>query len=192
MDHGFWSVCVASSWVQTAKACLAGAPVKVCAVIGFPLGSTATKAKSAETAIAVVDGADELDMVVNLGALKSGDLEAVTKDISEVVAAANGRTVKVILETCYLTDAEKRAGAAAAVAGGGAFVKTSTGFGPGGATTADVALLRSVVGPSIGVKASGGIRDLETARSMILAGANRLGTSSGIAIVRGLSGSADY
>lgn len=197
--HGFWSVCVAGAWVKTARAALGRHAVKVCAVVGFPLGNSATAAKAAETAAAVADGADEIDMVINIGALKSGDMTAVKDDIEAVVSAASGRPVKTILETCYLTDIEKVAAAKAAVTAGAGFVKTSTGFGSGGATVADVALLRAAVGPRVGVKASGGVRDLATAAAMVAAGATRLGTSSGVALTmefsRGKPGSeilADY
>lgn len=183
IENAFWSVCVAGAWVKTARVALHGHQVKVCAVVGFPLGNSAAAAKAAETSAAVADGADEIDMVVNIGALKSGDMAVVCDDIRAVVAAAGGRPVKVILETCYLTDGEKAAAAKAAVSAGAAFVKTSTGFGSGGATIADVALLRATVGPNVGVKASGGVRDLATAAAMVAAGATRLGTSSGVALM---------
>jgi deoxyribose-phosphate aldolase len=186
--HGFWSVCVAGAWVAKARATLAGTPVKVCAVVGFPLGNAASAAKLAEAEAAVRDGADEIDMVINIGAAKAGDFATVAADVRAVVAACGGRPVKTILETCYLTDDEKVAAAKAAVAAGAAFVKTSTGFGSGGATVADVALLRSAVGPVIGVKASGGIRDLATAAAMVGAGATRLGTSSGVSLMAELAG----
>ena len=182
--HGFWSVCIAPTWIVHAKTVLRGTSVKICTVVGFPLGNTSAAAKAAETAATIVDGADEIDMVINLGALKSGDLRALTADIAGVVGAADGRLVKTILETCYLTDEEKITAAKAAVDAGADFVKTSTGFGSAGATTADIALLRAAVGPRIGVKASGGIRDLKTAVAMVEAGATRLGLSSGIAVLR--------
>lgn len=167
-----------------AKAVLQGTPVKICTVVGFPLGNTSAAAKAAETAAMIKDGADEIDMVINLGALKSGNIQALTADIAGVVRAADGRLVKTILETCYLTDDEKIVAARAAVDAGADFVKTSTGFGSAGATTADIVLLRAAAGPRIGVKASGGIRDLKTTAAMVKAGATRLGLSSGIAVLR--------
>ncbi len=183
--YGFASVCVNPSKVALASRLLAGSPVKVCTVVGFPLGATTARVKAAETREAVENGADEIDMVINIGALKSGDYDTVKKDIEAVVKAAGGRTVKVILETALLTDEEKKAACRLAKEAGAHFVKTSTGFGPGGATLHDVALMRSVVGPEMGVKASGGVRDLETARKMVLAGATRIGASASVAIVRG-------
>ncbi|MBM3512725.1 MAG: deoxyribose-phosphate aldolase [Alphaproteobacteria bacterium] len=186
--HGFWSVCVAGTWVATAHMAVRGSPVKVCAVVGFPLGNASSTAKAAETAAAVKDGADEIDMVINLGALKAGDIDTVTSDIRNIVTVAAGRPVKTILETCFLTDGEKRIAAKAAVAAGAAFVKTSTGFGRGGATVADVTLLRQAVDAGTGVKASGGIRDLATATAMVAAGATRLGTSASVALMSELAG----
>jgi deoxyribose-phosphate aldolase len=182
---GFASVCVNGFWVSAAAQQLAGSDVKVCTVVGFPLGAMATSAKQAEAEIALRDGAAELDMVLNVGALKSGDFNAVRDDIAAVAepARASGAIVKVILETCLLTDDEKVAACRLAVDGGAAFVKTSTGFGSAGATTADISLMRATVGPDIGVKASGGIRTLDQFRSMVAAGANRIGASSGVAIV---------
>jgi len=188
--HRFHSVCIAPYWVLPARAALSGSGVKICTVVGFPLGNTSTAAKAAETRTAVSDGADEVDMVINIGALKSGNIDAVRVDIAAVVAETGGRPVKTILETCLLSDAEKIAAAKAAVAAAASFVKTSTGFSTGGATVQDVELLRRVVGPAMGVKASGGIRDLATAASMVRAGASRLGTSSGVALMRDLGGEA--
>lgn len=188
--HRFHSVCIAPFWALLARTIVAGSGVKVCTVIGFPLGNTSTAAKAAETRAAIADGANEIDMVINIGALKSGSIDAVRVDIAAVVAETAGRPVKTILETCLLTDAEKIAGAKAAVAAGAAFVKTSTGFSTGGATLEDVSLLRKTVGPAIGVKASGGIRDLTTAFAMVRAGANRLGTSSGVALMKEMGGEA--
>lgn len=158
--------------------------VRVCTVIGFPLGAMLREAKAAEAALAVKLGADELDMVMNVGWLKAGEDRLVLADIRQVVDAANGRPVKVIIETCLLTDVEKERATALVVEAGAAFVKTSTGFSTGGATVADVALLSRVAAGRVGVKASGGVRDYATAVQMIQAGATRIGTSSGVAIVR--------
>ena len=158
--------------------------VKVCTVVGFPLGATATKVKAYETGLAVEAGAQEIDMVINIGALKDGDYAFVENDIREVVKAATDKAiVKVIIEACYLSDDEKVAACKLAMTAGAHYVKTSTGFGTHGATKEDVALMRKTVGETIGVKASGGIKDLRTALAMIEAGATRIGTSSGIAIV---------
>jgi deoxyribose-phosphate aldolase len=158
-------------------------------VIGFPLGATSTFAKVAEARDAIAAGATEIDMVLNVGALKSGRFEEVLKDIRGVVEACRGRAiVKVILETGLLTDDEKIKACELCKAGGADFVKTSTGFGPGGATVADITLMRQVVGPEMGVKASGGVRDLAAVRSMIAAGATRIGASSSVAIVSGSTG----
>ena len=190
VTHGFWSVCIAPFWVPFASGILSGSAAKVCTVIGFPLGNTSTAAKAAETSLAVQNGAGEIDMVINIGALKSGDRDAVRADIAAVVAAAAGAPVKAIFETCLLTDGEKVAAAQIAVAAGASFVKTSTGFSTGGASVADVALLRKTVGAGVGVKASGGVRDLATAAAMVRAGANRLGTSSGVALMKELEGQA--
>lgn len=186
LQYGFAAVCIHGYWVRTAARLLQGSPVRVCTVAGFPLGAMAPEAKRAETEIAVGDGAQEIDMVLNIGALKSGELDAVRQDIEGVVqaAAAGGARVKVILECALLSDAEKRTASLLAKQAGAAFVKTSTGFGTGGATPEDVRLLREVVGPELGVKASGGIRTLEDVRRMVEAGANRIGTSSGVAIAR--------
>lgn len=182
-EFGFASVCVNPGQVACAAAELVGTAVKVCTVIGFPLGATTSFAKAFEARDAVASGAGELDMVLNIGALKAGDYELVLQDISAVVAAAGGRLVKVILETGLLTDAEKVEACRLAQSAGASFVKTSTGFGHGGATVEDIKLMRATVGPKMGVKASGGIRDRETALRMVEAGATRLGTSSGVAIV---------
>jgi len=165
-QHQFAAVCVNPTWVRRAAQLLAGTGVKVCTVIGFPLGATTPAAKAAETRDAVAGGAAEVDMVLNIGALKSGELELVRQDIAAVVEAAGGALVKVILETGLLSDAEKVTACKLSVAAGAHFVKTSTGFGPGGATLEDVALLRQTVGPAIGVKASGGVRDRATAVAM--------------------------
>lgn len=184
--YGFYAVCVNPYWVRTAAKRLEGTPVKVCTVIGFPLGATPTAVKVYETKQALSDGANEVDMVLNIGALKSGHESAVRDDIAAVVQAVEGKAlVKVILETGLLTDEEKALACRLAKEAGAHYVKTSTGFGPGGATVADVRLMREVVGAEMGVKASGGVRDAQTARAMIGAGATRIGTSSGVAIVTG-------
>jgi len=184
--HHFWSVCVNPFWVPRVRRELDGTPVRICTVIGFPLGATSTRAKAAEAEQAIRDGAHELDMVLNVGALKSQNVQAVLDDIRAVVDIAKGKAlVKVILETGLLTDAEKIKACQISIEAGADFVKTSTGFGPGGATVADIALMRQTVGPHMGVKASGGVRDFQTALAMIDAGATRIGTSSGIAILSG-------
>lgn len=185
LTYQFASVCVNPHWVPLAAQLLKGSPVKVCTVIGFPLGATSTAAKAFEAADAIAHGAQEVDMVLNIGALKSGDLDTVQQDIAAVVEAARGKAlVKVILETGLLTRDEKITACRLAKAAGADFVKTSTGFGHGGATVEDVALMRETVGPEMGVKASGGVRDAATARAMIQAGANRIGASAGVSIVR--------
>ncbi|MEM8902760.1 MAG: deoxyribose-phosphate aldolase [Actinomycetota bacterium] len=185
VEHRFMAVCVNPTWVRRCAARLDGSDVRVCTVIGFPLGATTTATKVGEAVEVAELGATELDMVLNVGALRSGDRAAAGDDIAAVVAAGHGAgaLVKVILETVLLTDDEKVSAARLAVAAGADFVKTSTGFGGGGATTHDVALLRETVGRDVGVKASGGVRSREAAQDMIVAGASRLGTSSGIAIV---------
>jgi deoxyribose-phosphate aldolase len=184
-QYGFASVCINPGWVKLARELLSGSRVMVCTVVGFPLGATTTTTKAIETRDAVANGADEIDMVINVGALKAKDFERVREDIAAVVEAAGGRTVKVILETALLTDDEKRKACELSVEAGAHFVKTSTGFGPSGATAADIALMRGVVGPNIGVKASGGIRDAAAARKMVEAGATRVGASASVAIVTG-------
>ena len=189
-EYGFWSVCVNSGWVRRAKEQLQGSAVKVCCVVGFPLGAMDAESKAFETRQAVAHGADEIDMVLNLGALKSGDLALVEQDIRGVVQAAPGRITKVILETGLLTDAEKVQTCLICKAAGAGFVKTSTGFAKGSAATeADIALMRKTVGPDMGVKASGGVRSLADAQMMLAAGATRIGASSGVAIVTGGMGS---
>ncbi|MFY9500595.1 MAG: deoxyribose-phosphate aldolase [bacterium] len=184
-QYGFRAVCVNPSQVVNAVEFLAGSEVRVATVIGFPLGATTSLTKAREAEEAVAAGAAELDMVINIGALKEGRLDYVRDDIKAVVRAARGALVKVILETCYLTDEEKVLACRAAAEAGANFVKTSTGFGPGGATLEDVRLLRANIPPTMEVKASGGIRDIEAARAFIAAGATRLGTSAGVAIVKG-------
>lgn len=183
-EYGFCSVCVNSAFVSYCAKLLEDTDVKVCTVIGFPLGAMSTAAKAAEARIAVEDGADELDMVIAVGMIKSGDWDYVEKDIRAVVEAAKDRAiVKVILETCLLTDEEKEKACLVSRGAGAAFVKTSTGFSTGGATVEDVALMRRTVGESMHVKASGGIRCLKDAKEMLNAGADRIGASAGIAIV---------
>jgi deoxyribose-phosphate aldolase len=191
-EHGFASVCVNPYWVARAAERLKGTGVKVCTVVGFPLGATTKEAKAFETKQAIQNGASEIDMVMNIGALKSGDLEAVREDIQAVVEAADGLLVKVILETGLLNDEEIRVASEKAKAAGAHFVKTSTGFGHGGATVEAVRIMREAVGREMGVKASGGIRDLETAQRMVEAGATRIGASSSVAIVTGGQGNSGY
>lgn len=188
-EYQFASVCVNPYWVTTAANELQGSNVGITTVIGFPLGANSTFTKIAEARDAIAAGATELDMVMNIGALKSGEFEVVKKDIEGVVLAAKGQTlVKVIIETGYLTDEEKKKACILAKMAGADFVKTSTGFGPGCATPEDVALMREAVGPDIGVKASACVRDLDTARKVVAAGATRIGASSGVAIVKGKTG----
>ena len=180
--------CVQPCWVAVAAAALAGVDARVASVVGFPHGCDASEVKARATALAIADGAGEIDMVMNFGALKSAHASLVAADIEAVVIAAQGAPVKVILETAALTDDEKALACRLAVEAGAAFVKTSTGFHPaGGATLADVRLLRAAVGPSRGVKASGGIRTLEQALAMIDAGANRIGTSASAAMLAACS-----
>jgi deoxyribose-phosphate aldolase len=188
-DFNFGAVCVNPYWVRLASKELAASSVKVAAVAGFPLGANETAVKMMETSRAIDEGAREIDMVMNIGALLSGDADSVERDIAEIVAASHERhaIVKVILETALLDDEQKKHACALAKRAGADFVKTSTGFGPGGATIADVALMRGVVGSHIGVKASGGIRTWEDCRAMIAAGATRIGTSSGVAILSAIS-----
>lgn len=181
-EYGFMSVCVNSYYTAFAAENLAGSDVKVCTVVGFPLGQMSTKAKAAETELAVKDGADEIDMVINVGALRDKEYDVVCNDIREVKKACGQALLKVIIETCLLTDEEKVKACELAREAGADFVKTSTGFSTGGATAHDVALMRKTVGDSMGVKASGGIRDKETAQKMVEAGASRLGTSAATAI----------
>jgi deoxyribose-phosphate aldolase len=184
-QYRFASVCVNPYWVPLVKAELAGSPVKVCTVVGFPLGATSTEAKVCETADAIRAGAQEIDMVINIGALRSGETDAVRQDIASVVHAshAGGAIVKVILETALLDDAQKRIASQLAKAAGADFVKTSTGFSTAGATVHDIELMRAAVGPTMGVKASGGIRSLEDLKSMAAAGATRIGASASVKIV---------
>lgn len=187
VEHGFRSVCIAPAWIRLASRLTRSSSTGVAAVIGFPHGNTLSSVKAYEAEAAIEAGADELDMVVNVGSLRSGDLALVTDDIAGVVASARKPSreilVKVILETGFLTDEQKEAGCRAAMDAGADMVKTSTGFGPGGATVEDVRLLRRVVGDRLGVKAAGGIRDLKTAIALIEAGATRLGCSSSIRLM---------
>ncbi|MCZ6631401.1 MAG: deoxyribose-phosphate aldolase [Actinobacteria bacterium] len=189
-QYGFASVCINPTWVKRAANNLRGTKVPVCTVIGFPLGATTTDIKATETRKALRDGAREIDMVINVGALKSGDHELVYNDIVKVVDAAHetGAICKVILETALLTDEEKVIASALAKRAKADFVKTSTGFGPGGATVYDVALMRETVGPDMGVKASGGVRTANDLEDMIAAGATRIGASAGVQIVGGTDG----
>jgi len=182
-QHGFFSVCVNSVHVPLVAAELEGSDVAVCAVVGFPLGAMASAVKAAEAAWAVEHGADEIDMVIDVGALKEGRHDVVRDDIAAVRKGAGRAGLKVIIETCLLTDAEKRTVCSLAAEAGADFVKTSTGFSTAGATVEDIRLMRAVVGPDMGVKASGGVRTFEAAQAMIAAGASRIGTSSGIALV---------
>lgn len=185
-QYHFASVCVNPNYIKFVAEQLAGSGVAPCVVIGFPLGATTPEVKAEETNTVIAAGAKEVDMVINVGAVKSGDWNLVKRDIEAVVGAARGRAlVKVIIETCLLTDEEKVKVCTICKLAGADFVKTSTGFSTGGATVEDVRLMRQTVGPNVGVKASGGVRDYETAVAMIKAGANRLGTSSGAKIAAG-------
>ncbi len=185
-EHRFATVCVNPTWVALAARRLRGTGVGVCSVVGFPLGATTADVKAYETRRAIGDGASEIDMVINVGALKSGELRLVEQDIEAVASAcrACGATSKVIIEAALLSDDEKVTACTLAKAAGADFVKTSTGFGPGGATVADVALMRRVVGDAMGVKAAGGVRDLGQVQAMVAAGASRVGASAGVRIVR--------
>ncbi|HKV38856.1 MAG TPA: deoxyribose-phosphate aldolase [Blastocatellia bacterium] len=191
-EYGFASVCLNPVWVREAACALRGSGVKVCTVVGFPLGANNADTKAYEVRRAIFDGARELDMVINIGALKSGDDDLVLKDIGGVVQACHeaGCLTKVILENALLTDEEKVRACLLAKVAGADFVKTSTGFSKGGATAADISLMRSVVGPAIGVKAAGGVRDYEQAQEMIRAGATRIGASVGVKIVQEAGGAA--
>jgi deoxyribose-phosphate aldolase len=184
-QYAFASVCVNPYWVPLVKAELSGSPVKVCTVVGFPLGATTTESKVAETAGALRAGAQEIDMVINVGALRSGDTDAVKNDIQSVVRVAHeaGAIVKVILETALLDDTQKTVACHISKAAGADFVKTSTGFSTSGATAHDIALMRAAVGPHLGVKASGGIRTLQDVQAMTAAGATRIGASASVKIV---------
>ncbi|SER83467.1 deoxyribose-phosphate aldolase [Psychrobacillus sp. OK032] len=191
--YTFASVCVNPTWVSVSAELLKGSPVKVCTVIGFPLGASTSAVKAFETTNAIENGAEEIDMVINVGALKDQDYNLVQKDIEAVVQAAKEKAiVKVILETCLLTDEEILRASEISKLAGADFVKTSTGFSTGGATVNAVKLMRSAVGPELGVKASGGVRSLSDLQSMVDAGATRIGASSGVEIVQGLESKSDY
>ncbi|ADX24645.1 deoxyribose-phosphate aldolase [Streptococcus dysgalactiae] len=183
--YDFASVCVNPCWVAYAAEALKDSDVKVCTVVGFPLGATTSATKAFETKDAIANGADEIDMVINIGLLKQGDDQAVEDDMRAVVEASGDKLVKVIIEACLLTDEEKVRACQLAVKAGVDFVKTSTGFSTGGATISDVKLMRQTVGPDIGVKAAGGARSLEDAMAFIEAGATRIGTSAGVTIMKG-------
>ncbi|CEP81587.1 deoxyribose-phosphate aldolase [Paraclostridium sordellii] len=185
-EYNFFSVCINPANIEFAKKELEGSSVKVCTVIGFPLGANTSEVKAFETKDAIKKGADEVDMVINIGALKDKDYDYVLNDIKAVVDAANKEAlVKVIIETCYLTDDEKKIACELSVKAGADFVKTSTGFGTGGSTPEDIKLMREVVGPNIGVKASGGVRSQEDAKAVIKAGCSRIGASASVAITKG-------
>lgn len=183
--YDFASVCVNPCWVAYAAEALKDSDVKVCTVVGFPLGATTSATKAFETKDAIANGADEIDMVINIGLLKQGDDQAVEDDMRAVVEASGDKLVKVIIEACLLTDEEKVRACQLAVKAGVDFVKTSTGFSTGGATISDVKLMHQTVGPDIGVKAAGGARSLEDAMAFIEAGATRIGTSAGVTIMKG-------
>ncbi|MEG0296885.1 MAG: deoxyribose-phosphate aldolase [Clostridium sp.] len=193
LEYKFASVCVNPSRVKQSSELLKDSEVEVCTVIGFPLGATSTKAKAYETEEAINDGATEVDMVINVGRLKERDLKYVLEDIKAVVDAAKGKALtKVIIESCLLTDEEKVIACELSKQAGADFVKTSTGFSTGGATASDIKLMRTVVGPAIGVKASGGVRTQEDALLMIENGATRIGASASIAICEGLASNSTY
>jgi len=191
-EFEFASVCVNPTWVKYSAELLKDSKVKVCTVIGFPLGASTSEVKAFETKNAIENGAEEIDMVINIGALKNQEFDLVRDDIKQVVDAANGTLVKVIIETCLLSDEEKVKACELSVEAGADFVKTSTGFSTGGATAEDVALMRKTVGPTVGVKASGGVRNLQDMQKMIEAGATRIGASSGVAIINGLTSDSNY
>ena len=192
IDNDFWSVCINPTWIEMAKKQLAGSDVKICTVIGFPLGANQTDVKAFETEMAIKSGADEIDMVMNIGAAKSGRWDIVLQDIKAVVSAANGTLVKVILENCYLSEEEMRRACEVVVAAGADFVKTSTGFGDYGARFEDVEIMKSVVGDKAMVKAAGGVRTPADLDRMIELGVNRIGTSSGTALLKGEESESDY
>ena len=191
-EYDFASVCVNPTWVALAAESLKDSDVKVCTVIGFPLGANTPAVKAFETKDAISNGADEIDMVINIGALKTGNYDLVLEDIKAVVEASGDKLVKVIIEACLLTDDEKVKACQLSQEAGADYVKTSTGFSTGGATVADVALMRKTVGPAMGVKASGGARSYEDAIAFIEAGASRIGASSGVAIMNGAQADGDY
>ena len=190
--YNFKSVCVNPANIKFAKECLEGTDVLVCTVIGFPLGANTKEIKALETMDAINNGADEIDMVINVGKAKEGDFDYIENEIKMVVAASAGKTTKVIIETCYLTEEEKVNCCLAAKRANATFVKTSTGFGTGGATANDIKLMRETVGPEMGVKASGGVRNLADLEVMVENGATRIGASSGVAIMENLTSNSDY
>lgn len=193
LKHQFFSVCVNPYYVPVVSQQLEGSNVKVCAVVGFPLGANTPEIKSAEANLAVIEGANEIDMVINIGAMRSGDYDYVEADIQSVVNVVAGRAlVKVIIETCLLTEDEKIKACQLAKSAGADFVKTSTGFSTGGATVEDIVLMRKIVGPEMGVKASGGIRDRTTAEAMIEAGATRIGAGGSLQIIGAAQSKSDY
>lgn len=186
--YDFFSVCVNSAFVPYAKDFLKGTDINVCSVVGFPLGAMSLKSKVFETEQALADGANEIDMVINVGLLKSGEVDKVREEIAQIKKACGNDVLKVILETCYLTDEEKKLACKLSVEAGADFVKTSTGFGTGGATLSDVQLMKEAVKGKAKIKASGGVRDFQTAKQYIDLGVERIGTSNGIAIVTGGTG----
>lgn len=192
IEYNFMSVCINPTHVAYAAELLKDVESKVCTVIGFPLGANTPEVKAFETRNAIENGADEVDMVINVGAAKDGNWELVERDIKAVVDAANGTLTKVIIETCYLTDEEKVKACEISKKVGADFVKTSTGFGTGGATKEDIELMRKTVGPDMGVKASGGVRSKEDFDTMVNAGATRIGASSGVLIMQGQKANTDY
>lgn len=192
VEHNFMSVCINPGFVKEANYYLAETDVLVCTVIGFPLGATSTAAKVFETEEAILDGANEIDMVINVSKLKDGDDVYVFDEIRQIKEACGQLTLKVIIETSLLTEEEKIRACQIAKKAGADFVKTSTGFSTGGATVEDIMLMRKTVGPDLGVKASGGVRDLETMQAMIKAGATRIGTSSGVKLVQNQKIDSDY
>ncbi|GIM57450.1 deoxyribose-phosphate aldolase [Capnocytophaga canimorsus] len=192
ITHDFFSVCVNSGYVSYAKDFLKETDIKVCSVVGFPLGAMSTRSKVYETEQALADGADEIDMVINVGWLLSGKIDEVKQEISLIKKACGDKALKVILETCYLTDDQKRLACELSVQAGADFVKTSTGFGSGGATLADVQLMKDSVKGKAKIKASGGVRDFQTAMEYINLGVQRIGTSNGIAIVTGAQAQEGY
>lgn len=192
-EYGFFSVCVNPTWVEMVSELLEGSEVKVCTVIGFPLGATTSETKVFETENAIKNGAQEIDMVINIGKLKDGEDKFVEEDIKAVVKAAEGKAlVKVIIEASLLSEEEKIRACKLAVKAGADYVKTSTGFSTGGATVEDIRVMREIVGHDIGVKASGGVRDRIAADNMVEAGASRIGASSSVSIVKGEKGNSDY
>ncbi len=192
MEYGFWSVCVNPVWVPLCSDLLVHTSVKICTVVGFPLGAIKSEAKAFEAQQAIADGAHEIDMVISIGELKDGEVSLVQDDIEMVRSVCPDAVLKVIIETCLLTETEKREACLAAQRAGAEFVKTSTGFAGGGAAVEDVRLMHSLVSPGMQVKASGGVRNFADATAFIGAGATRLGASAGIAIIKGIPVHADY